>query len=148
MSFARSACVLLALSFVAPSVSGDDHAPTPDTQEKYPLSTELKVLERDLSNPDYRTVLATMIPTDLAAEWQRVATLDNYLAFADRHGGLEKVLADPTLRAAYERRKKIADLFLAMIREAYAKRNIKPVFDNGGRLEQALRSILSQRERT
>jgi hypothetical protein len=147
MTFARGSCILF-FCLAAARVFGDDRATKADTPEKYPMSTELRVLERDRSNPDYRTVLATMIPTDLAAEWQRVATLDNYLAFADRHGGLEKVLADPTLRAAYERRKKIADLFLAMIREAYAKRNIKPVFDNGGRLEQALRSILSQRERT
>ena len=55
-------------------------------------------LERDLSNPDYRTVLATMIPTDLAAEWQRVATSDNYFAFAEEHGGLDKVRTDPALR--------------------------------------------------
>src|SRR6202035_608193 len=109
----------------------------------YSLSTELKVLERDLSNPDYRTVLATMIPTDLAAEWQRVATSDNYLAFEEQHGGQAKVQADPALRVAYERRKKIADSFLAMIREAYSKRHMKLAFDNGTRLEQALRSAFS-----
>ncbi len=126
---------------------GVDRAQAADTPEKYPLTTELKVLERDLSNSDYRTVLATMIPTDLAAEWQRIATSDNYLAFAEQHGGREKVLADPALRAAYEKRKQIADSFLAMIREAYAKRHIKPAFDKGNQVELALRSVLSQKDR-
>jgi len=146
MTLARGSCILF-FCLAAPRAFGDGSATQADTPEKYPLSTELKVLDRDLSNPDYRTVLATMIPTDLAAEWQRVATPDNYLAFAERHGGPEKVRVDPTLRTAYERRKKIADSFLTMIRAAYAKRNIKPVFDKGDRLEQALRSVLSQRER-
>ncbi|HEV7998418.1 MAG TPA: PQQ-binding-like beta-propeller repeat protein [Planctomycetaceae bacterium] len=146
MPFARGACVLVAFCLVACCLFGEDRGTTSDMQEKYPPSTELKVLERDLSNPDYRTVLATMIPTDLAAEWQRVATPDNYLAFAEQHGGRDKVQADPVLRAAYERRKRIADLFLVMIREAYAKRHIKPAFDKGDRIEQALRSVLTHGE--
>ena len=50
------------------------------------------------------------------------------------------------LRAAYERRKRIADSFLVMIREAYAKRHLKPAFDKGDRIEQALRSVLSHGE--
>jgi outer membrane protein assembly factor BamB len=139
-----SSCLICAFCLAACWVQAANAAKREDATDKYPLSTELKVLERDLSNPDYRTVLATMIPTDLAAEWQRVATSDNYLAFAEQHGGPLKVLADPTLRVAYERRKRIADSFLTMIREAYSKRHIKPGFDNGTRLEQALRSTLSQ----
>jgi hypothetical protein len=139
----RACCLACVLCLVISRVPGEEAAKKADAPDKYPLSTELKVLERDLSNPDYRTVLATMIPTDLAAEWQRVATTDNYLAFSEQHGGQAQVLADPALRVAYDRRKRIADSFLAMIREAYAKRHMKPGFDNGSRLEQALRSALS-----
>ena len=51
-----------------------------------------------------------------------------------------KIAADPTLRAAYERRRHIADTFLAMIREAYAKRRRRPPFDDAAKLETALRS--------
>ena len=59
--------------------------------DEYPLSLQLQVLERDLTSQDYHDVLKTMISTDLAAEWQRVATPDNYHLFAKQHGGLEKV---------------------------------------------------------
>ena len=145
MNLARCLALCFLFCLAATSVPGIDRAQAADTPEK--LSTELKVLERDLSNPDYRTVLATMIPTDLAAEWQRIATSDNYLAFAEQHGGRDKVLADPALRAAYEKRKQIADSFLTMIREAYAKRRIKPAFDKGDQIERALRSVLSQKDR-
>ena len=81
-----------------------------------------------------------MIPTDLEAEWQRVATSDNYLVFDEQHGGAAKIAADPTLRAAYERRRHIADTFLAMIREAYAKRHRRPPFEDRTKLEAALDS--------
>jgi outer membrane protein assembly factor BamB len=147
MNLARCSVFCSLFCLAATSVPDIDRAKAADTPEKYSLSTELKVIERDLSNPDYRTVLATMIPTDLAAEWQRIATSDNYLAFAEQHGGREKVLADPALRVAYEKRKQIADSFLAMIREAYAKRHIKPAFDKGNQIERALRSVLSQKGR-
>ena len=36
-----------------------------------------------------------MLITDLAAEWQRVATADNADSFLEKHGGKDKVLADP-----------------------------------------------------
>lgn len=107
---------------------------------KYPLDLDLAVLERDLSSDDYRTVLETMIPTDLAAEWLRVGTADNYFTFLDQHGGLEKVTADPELKAAYERRKKIADDFLALMREAYVKRKRPAPFDEGDKVETLLKS--------
>jgi outer membrane protein assembly factor BamB len=112
----------------------------PSANDSYPLSTELTVLERDLTSGDYRAVLATMIPTDLEAEWQRIATSDNYLAFLEQHGGRAKIAADPALRAAYDRRRHIADTFLAMIREAYAKRRRRSPFDDLAKLETALRS--------
>jgi hypothetical protein len=81
-----------------------------------------------------------MIPTDLEAEWQRVATSDNYFVFAEQHGGQAKIAADPALRTAYERRRHIADTFLAMIREAYAKRRRRPPFEDRTKLEGALES--------
>ncbi len=123
---------------VAPSGTGGETTAKPTSGNPYPLSTELAVLERDLTSPDYRAVLGTMIPTDLEAEWQRVATSDNYLVFAEQHGGAAKIAADPTLRAAYERRRHIADTFLAMIREAYAKRHRRPPFEDRTKLEAAL----------
>src|SRR6476469_5393565 len=87
--------------------------------DDFPLSLQLAELERDLASEDYARVLKTMIPTDLAAEWQRVATPDNYLLFAREHGGVEQVERQAALKAAYERRKEIAAKFLEMIRGAY-----------------------------
>src|SRR6478752_7540947 len=88
----------LALFFLSSTAVGED----------FPLSLQLQELERDLGSADYARVLKTMIPTDLAAEWQRVATPDNYLLFAREHGGIEAVERQPELKAAYERRKEIA----------------------------------------
>lgn len=127
-------------SIAALAAFGSDNGTKPSAADPYPLSTELAVLERDLTSGDYRAVLATMIPTDLAAEWQRVATVDNYLLFAEAHGGREKILADPTLKSAYGRRRQVADRFLSLIREVYAKRRLKAPFDNAGKLEAALKS--------
>lgn len=104
------------------------------------LSQALAVLERDLTSRDYLDVLATMIPTDLAAEWQRVATEDNYHLFAERHGGVDKLSGDPVLKAAYARRRKIAAAFLDLMRGAYAKKNIRPPFDDEAVLTKALAS--------
>ena len=90
-----------------------------EQKELYPLGVHLKVLEKDLSNPEYQEVLKSMIFTDLWAEWKRVGTPDNYVTFLNKHGGLEKVKASPALKAAYERRKKIADEFLKMVSAQY-----------------------------
>jgi hypothetical protein len=57
----------------------------------YPFSLQLEVLERDLASADYQAIVKTMISTELAAEWRRVATPDNYHLFARQNGGLEKV---------------------------------------------------------
>jgi|GEM_PF-4342188 len=107
----------------------------PDESGPYPLGFTLRLLERDLSSKDYAVVLETMIPTDLEAEWKRVATADNHETFLAQHGGKEKVLADPALKAAWERRVKIADGFLDLMRAAYKKRNITPPFDKGERID-------------
>jgi hypothetical protein len=49
-----------------------------EADERYPLDAQLKVLADDVKNEKYRRlVLAKMLITDLAAEWQRVATADN-----------------------------------------------------------------------
>ncbi|HEY2414681.1 MAG TPA: PQQ-binding-like beta-propeller repeat protein [Pirellulaceae bacterium] len=108
--------------------------------EDFPLSLQLQELERDLGSPDYAAVLKTMIHTDLAAEWQRVATPDNYLLFAREHGGVEKVERQPDLKAAYERRKEIATQFLAMIRSACELRKAKMPFADEAVLVRALES--------
>jgi outer membrane protein assembly factor BamB len=96
--------------------------------DEYPLSLQLEVLERDLGSADYHAVLKTMISTDLAAEWRRVATPDNYHLFAQQHGGLEKVQRDPALKAAFERRKEIATRFLDLLRATYDQKKLKPPF--------------------
>ena len=75
--------------------------------------------------------------------------LDNYLVFAEQHGARRRSPRDPALRAAYERRRHIADNFLAMVREAYAKRRRRPPFDDRTKLETVLHSAgrRSRRER-
>src|SRR5215831_906888 len=76
-----------------------------DIDTKYPLGPQLRVLGQDVASPTYREwVLKKMLVTDLAAEWQREATEDNAETFLAQHGGKEKVLADPQLKQAYERR--------------------------------------------
>jgi outer membrane protein assembly factor BamB len=132
--------VVVLLSGVATSALAGDASAKPVADSQYPLSKELAVLERDLTSGDYRAVLATMIPTDLEAEWQRVATADNYLVFAEQHGGEAKMTADPVLKSAYERRRQTAYKFLGLIREAYAKRRRRSPFDDVTKLQTALRS--------
>ena len=107
----------------------------PSSSDPYPLGLSLRLLERDLTSQDYAIVLETMIPTDLEAEWKRVATADNHEAFLARHGGKEKVVADPGLKAAWERRVKIADGFLELMRSAYKKRGIAAPFDKGEKID-------------
>jgi hypothetical protein len=70
----------------AASAAAADSSAKPLGTNPFPLSTELAVLERDLSSGVYRAVLATMNPTDLEAERQRVATSDHYLDCAKQHG--------------------------------------------------------------
>ncbi len=115
-------------------------APVVGSSASTAISQSLSVLERDVTSSDYLEVLATMIPTDLAAEWQRVATEDNYELFAEQNGGIDKLSADPELKASYERRKKIATDFLDLMRATYAKKNIRPPFDDAGVLSKALSS--------
>lgn len=106
--------------------------------DKYPLGPQLKVLAGDVKSERYRKlVLEKMLITDLAAEWQRVATDDNADAFLDKHGGKEKVLADAELKTAYERRVKIREDFLDLMRAGYKRYKQTPPFDKGAKAEPA-----------
>lgn len=124
---------LVALFIVAPwAVLADD------IDTKYPLDPVLKVLADDVRNPSYRElVLKKMLITDLAAEWQRVQTADNPDSFLAKHGGKEKVLADPELKRAYERRVQIRTDYLALMREGYQRYKQVPPFDKGAKAEVA-----------
>lgn len=104
------------------------------------FSLPLQTLKRDLTSEDYRAVLATMIPTDLRAEWQRVATPDNYHLFAKQHGGVEELAKNPGLKKSYESRKEIADQFLQLIKEAYEAKKQKPPFADPVLLVKVLES--------
>lgn len=108
--------------------------------DAYPFSLALQTLADDLTSDDYHAVLATMIPTDLRAEWQRVGTADNYHLFAKTHGGIDAVLANPALKRAYEQRKDVADRFLKLMRDAYAAKKQKPPFDDAELLLKVLDS--------
>jgi outer membrane protein assembly factor BamB len=109
-----------------------------DVDDKYPLDAQLKVLAQDVKNQKYRLlILEKMLITDLAAEWQRVATADNADSFLEKHGGKAKVLADPALKAAYERRVQIRDEYLELMRAGYRRYKQVPPFDKGAKAEPA-----------
>jgi hypothetical protein len=108
--------------------------------DEYPLSLPLQELERDLASADYLTVLKTMIPTDLAAEWQRIATPDNYHLFAKQHGGVDQLAQDLALLSAYKRRQQINDAFLNLIRAVYEQKKLKQPFADEAVLLRVLES--------
>jgi outer membrane protein assembly factor BamB len=104
----------------------------------YPLDPQLKVLADDVKNAKYRQlVLEKMLITDLAAEWQRVATADSSERFLQKHGGKDKVFADAQLKAAYERRVKIETDYLDLMRDGYKKYKQTAPFDKGAKAETA-----------
>ena len=126
----RSAVVV---SLVCVSAFGAD-----DIDKKYPLDSPLKVLAEDVTSENYRKlVLEKMLSTDLAAEWQRVATADNPESFLEKHGGKDKVFADADLKRAYERRVKIRDDFLGLMRQGFTKYKQAAPFDKGEKAEPA-----------
>jgi outer membrane protein assembly factor BamB len=128
----RSLCVLFALVIPAAWLRADE------VDDKYPLDAQLKVLAKDVKNPVYRDlVLEKMLVTDLAAEWQRVATADNADTFLEKHGGKDKVLADPLLKKAYERRVEIRDAYVDLMRAGYKRYKQIPPFDKGVKAEVA-----------
>jgi outer membrane protein assembly factor BamB len=129
----RRVVLALCLSLVAglPVLAADP------TDEKYPLGDQMRVLADDVESPSYRKLIDTMLLTDLAAEWQRVETLDNAEAFLEGHGGRERVLADPALKQAYERRVEIQDKFLDLMRIGFKRFNKPAPFDQGLAAEKA-----------
>ena len=108
-----------------------------EIDKKFPLGDGLRVLADDADSPEFRKLVSEMLTTDLAAEWQRVESDDNAAGFLEAHGGLEKVQADPDLKAAYERRVAIRDKFLDVIREGYKRHKAQPPFDRGAKAEKA-----------
>jgi outer membrane protein assembly factor BamB len=123
---------MTALLYVSCAASADD------IDGKYPLDPQLAVLARDTTDTAYRKlVLEKMLITDLAAEWQRVATADNPESFLDMHGGKDKVDADPNLKRAYERRVQIRNDFLDLMRQGYKRYKATPPFDKGVKAELA-----------
>jgi outer membrane protein assembly factor BamB len=107
-----------------------------EIDKKYPLDTPLRILAEDLENPRYRELVTKkMLTTDLDAEWQRAATADNPESFLEKHGGKDKVFADPDLKAAYERRVEIRKRYLDLMREGYARYKKTAPFDQGKKVD-------------
>src|SRR5262249_3831222 len=128
MSLALLACCLLA---PAPADEGD-------IDKKYPLDPQVRVLAEDVQSDRYRKLVTQqMLVTDLAAEWQRVAPADNPESFLEMHGGKDKVLADPDLKQAYERRVRIREQFLELMREGFKRYKQPAPFDRGAKAEPA-----------
>jgi outer membrane protein assembly factor BamB len=121
----RTALLASLLLAAAPPVADD-------IDKKYPLGPQLRVLAQDVRSPAYRRpVTEKMLSTDLAAEWQRVATEDNPESFLAKHGGKGRVLADADLRRAYQRRVQIRADFLDLMRAGYKRYKQAPPFDRG-----------------
>ncbi|MEZ6048079.1 MAG: PQQ-binding-like beta-propeller repeat protein [Planctomycetaceae bacterium] len=104
----------------------------------YPFSDDLKTLANDLENEGYQQIVAKMIRNDLEEEWKRVATSDNYIRFRNQHGGIEKINQDPELKAAYAKRKEVADQYLQLMDNAYAALNKESQVLRGELLEAFL----------
>jgi len=115
-----------------------------EIDKKFPLDPQLKVLSEDVKNERYREMVTKkMLSTDLAAEWQRGFTADNPDSFLEKNGGREKVLANPDLKAAYDRRLSIQNDFLDLMREGYKRHKAVPPFDKGAKAEIAGTTIKS-----
>jgi outer membrane protein assembly factor BamB len=108
-----------------------------DGDEPYPLSPEMRLIERDSQAPEYRKILADMLITELAAEWKRCVNPDDADHLARRAGGASALAKDEKLRSAVERRKKISDDYLAVVRAEYERRKVKAPFDQGAKAEMA-----------
>ncbi len=110
--------------------------PAEDGDKKYPLGPQLRVLAQDVKSPTYRKLVTQkMLATDLAAEWQRVATEDNPESFLAAHGGKAKVFADAELKRAYERRVQVRNDFLDLMRAGFQRYKQPAPFDRGAKAE-------------
>jgi outer membrane protein assembly factor BamB len=111
---------------------------TEDIDRKYPLGDQLRVLAEDAASPAYyKLVTEEMLSTDLAAEWQRVETLDNAESFLEKHGGAQRVMADPNLKQAWQRRVDIRNQFLEVMRAGFRRYKLEAPFDRGEKAERA-----------
>ncbi len=129
----QAAWILVSYLVLTPTV-----VPGDDIDQKYPLGPQLHVLAADAASPKYRKLVTEdMLVTDLAAEWQRVETEDNPESFVETHGGRDRVLADPELKRAYERRVAIRENFLDLMRDGYRRYKQPPPFDRGEKAERA-----------
>lgn len=120
------------LLFTACALAGEDAS-----DAKYPLDEPTRVLAEDVASPAFQKLVDDMLLTDLAAEWQRVETADSPARFAQRHGGLDHVMADPELKRAYQRRVEIREKFLAIMRAGFQRYKKPAPFDKGASAEQA-----------
>ncbi|HEY5315210.1 MAG TPA: PQQ-binding-like beta-propeller repeat protein [Pirellulales bacterium] len=123
-------CVLLCRA-IALAAGGDA------ADGKYPLDERTRVLAEDVASPAYQKLVDDMLLTDLAAEWQRVETADSPAHFLANHGGKDRVLADPDLKQAHERRVDIHDKFLAIMRRGFQRYKRPAPFDQGATAEEA-----------
>jgi outer membrane protein assembly factor BamB len=136
---ARLVALLILIVGPSPFAKADD-----SIDRMYPLDPQLAVLARDIGNEPYRKLVTEkMLITDLAAEWQRVATADNPDSFLEKHGGKDKVMADADLKRAYERRVQIRSDFLDLMRQGYKRYKKTPPFDQGMKAELAGTSVKS-----
>src|SRR4051794_17794892 len=115
-----------------PAVKPAPAAKIPEDLRRYPLGDSLRVLAEDATSPAYRKLVDEMLATDLAAEWQRVETQDNADRFLEQHGGHDKVLADPVLKRAYERRGEICKKFFDVMRGGFKRVKKTPPVDARG----------------
>lgn len=106
-------CVLLVVFISTPGCRRGDRS---SDAAGFPLSTEMALIESDLQSAAFVALLKNMTnPHDQRIEYGRLKGSDNPEAFAATHGGVEKVLAAPELKAAYERRQKIVNEFEALL---------------------------------
>ncbi len=95
--------------------------------EKYPLSLELTVIQRDLESPEYLEILKGMHnPWDLATEYARLNPPGGSADFAEKNGGPTAVRRDSELLAAYETRRRIETRFRDLLERLVGDRNRRP----------------------
>jgi outer membrane protein assembly factor BamB len=125
---------LAACAAPEPLADSQSSAP-PAPAEAHPLSPEMLLLDKDARSEEYRQLLRSQSANVnvLNAEWERVRVPDGPDGFLQANGGAERVAADPALRAAHERRREIAERFLAILREEYAFRGKEPPAARGAR---------------
>jgi outer membrane protein assembly factor BamB len=118
------AVLVLEACFVsgAALVAQERATPPGRAAEVLPLGPEMAQLEKDMASESYpKLVRGFTNINDLNAEILRADLPDDAERFAAAHGGLEKLRADPRLFAAYERRRKVGEAFLELVREQYER---------------------------